>query len=232
MMKGYCDLCKCYIKESTVFSDLTDEEIEATKRIVRTFRFAKKAVIFHEGEECKGLYVLKKGMVKLLRVSREGKEQIIDLVEPGGLLGVEILYNAPGHSTTAIAMEDCEVCFISKENFEDLLEVYPSIARNMIRALSRELDNAYTRIGLLGLLTAKQRLAHLLYTIATEQGYRNGKARLKLPLSRHEIGELLGITQETSIRLLRSLKEDGIIDIKGKEIIIPSLYRLKTLAEM
>ncbi len=231
-MKSYCDLCKCYIRESTIFSDLNDKEVEAIKRSIKTFQFKKRAIIFHEGDESRGLYVVKRGRVKLLRVSKDGKEQIIDLVEPGGLLGVEILYNARGHSTTAIAMEDCEVCFISKENFEDLLEVYPSIARNMIRALSRELDNAYTRIGLLGLLTAKQRLAHLLYTIAVEQGYTDGKARLNLPLSRHEIGELLGITQETSIRLLRSLKEDGIIDIKGKEIIIPSLYRLKTLAEM
>lgn len=231
-MGSYCNLCKCYIKESTIFSDLTDEQIEAIKRIVKTFHYRKKTIIFHEGDGCKGLYVVKKGHVKLVRISKDGKEQIIDIVDPGGLLGIEILYNASGYSTTSIAMDDCEVCFISKESFDELLDTYPSIARRMITALSRELDNAYTKIGLLGLMTAKQRIAHLLYTIARDHGFTDGKVKLNLSLSRHEIGELLGITQETSIRLLRSLKDEGIIDIKGKEIIIPSLHRLKAIADM
>ncbi len=231
-MGSYCDLCKCYIKDSTIFSDLTDEQVEAIKKIIRTIHYSRKAIIFHEGDECKGLYVVKRGKVKLLRVSKDGKEQIIDIVDPGGLLGIEILYSAPGYSTTAIAMDECEVCFIDKDSFEGLLQTYPSIARRMITALSRELNQAYGRIGLLGLMTAKQRIAHLLYTIARDQGFTDGSAKLNLSLSRHEIGELLGITQETSIRLLRSLKEEGIIDIKGKEVIIPSLHRLKSLAEM
>jgi len=233
-MKCFCELCRCHIRESTIFSDLSEEQLSTIKKIIRVIPVDKKGFIFHERDECKGLYVVKKGKVKLVRVSRSGKEQIINIVSPGGILGMEIFYNASGYSTTATAMEDTELCFISRECFEEILLSYPAIGRKMITALSRELEHAYEKIGSLGLMTARQKVADLICAIANDAGYgdEDGGARLRLPLSRLEIAEILGITQETSIRLLRDLKEDGLIDIKGKEIVIPSLARLKDVAEI
>lgn len=230
--ESVCLLCHCTIKENTLFSDLTDEQLEVFKHTVTTSFYKKKDVIFVEGGPCPGFYVVKSGRVKLIKTSRDGKEQIIKILHHGELFGMETFYNGTRYSVTAMAMDDCELCFIEKGAFFRIIEKHPSIAKKLIIALSRELDNAYSKIGAMGLLTAREKMAHLLYTLAKEYGIpENGKVKLNLSLSRLEIAELLGITQETAIRLLKSFKDDGIIEIKRKEINIKSLAKLEALGE-
>ncbi|HEY4706168.1 MAG TPA: Crp/Fnr family transcriptional regulator, partial [Thermodesulfobacteriota bacterium] len=127
---------------------------------------------------------------------------------------------------------DSDLCYIDRHAFFKILEREPAIARKLIISLGKELNNAYERIGHLGLLNAKEKLAQLLYTLAGQYGVKeDGGVRLNLTLSRLEIAELLGITQETSIRLLKSFKEEGLLEIRRKEIIIKSLSRLKELSQ-
>ncbi len=185
-----------------------------------------------EGDRCHGFYIIKSGRVKLVRTSRHGKEQIIKIGEPGELLGMEIFYDGTRHSNTAISMENSELCFIDKSQFFRIIENDPLMAKKLIIALSRELNKAYDKIGHMGLMNARAKLAQLLYSLAKEYGSSdNGKVRLTLSFSRLEIAELLGITQETSIRLLKSFKEEGLIDIKRKEVIINSLEKLEEVME-
>jgi len=227
-----CLLCNCRIKDNTLFSDLTDEQLEIFKEAVKTSLHKKRDVIFVEGDPCPGFYVVKSGRVKLLKTSRDGKEQIIKILQPGELLGMETFYDGKRYGNTAMAMDDCEICFIEKRTFFDIIGRHPTIAKKIIIALSKELDNAYSKIGTMGLLNAKEKMAHLLYTLAKDYGSNeNGRIKLNLSLSRLEIAELLGITQETAIRLLKSFKDEGIIEIKRKEIIIKSPAKLELLGK-
>jgi len=227
-----CLLCNCRIKDNTLFSDLTDEQLEVFKEAVKTSLHKKRDVIFVEGDPCPGFYVVKSGRVKLLKTSRDGKEQIIKILQPGELLGMETFYDGKRYGNTAMAMDDCEICFIEKRTFFDIIGKHPTIAKKIIIALSKELDNAYSKIGTMGLLNAKEKMAHLLYTLAKDYGSNeNGRIKLNLSLSRLEIAELLGITQETAIRLLKSFKDEGIIEIKRKEIIIKSPEKLELLGK-
>jgi len=227
-----CLLCNCRIKDNTLFSDLTDEQLEIFKEAVKTSLHKKRDVIFVEGDPCPGFYVVKSGRVKLLKTSRDGKEQIIKILQPGELLGMETFYDGKRYGNTAMAMDDCEICFIEKRTFFDIIGRHPTIAKKIIIALSKELDNAYSKIGTMGLLNAKEKMAHLLYTLGKDYGSNeNGRIKLNLSLSRLEIAELLGITQETAIRLLKSFKDEGIIEIKRKEIIIKSPEKLELLGK-
>jgi CRP/FNR family transcriptional regulator len=232
LTNSLCLLCHCKIKENTLFSDLTDEQLDIFKDAVTTSFHKKKDVVFVEGGPCPGFYVVKSGRIKLIKTSRDGKEQIIKIVQPGELLGMETFYNGKRYANTAIAMDDCELCFIEKGAFFRIIEGHPSIAKKIIVALSKELDHAYSKIGSMGLMNAREKMAHLLHTLAIEYGVKeNGKVKLNLSLSRLEIAELLGITQETAIRLLKSFKEEGIIEIKKKEVFIKSLPKLQALGE-
>ncbi|MBI3753217.1 MAG: Crp/Fnr family transcriptional regulator [Deltaproteobacteria bacterium] len=227
-----CLLCRCRIKENTLFSDLTDEQLDIFKDAVTTSFYKKKDVIFVEGGPCPGFYVVKSGRVKLIKTSKDGKEQIIKILQPGELLGMETFYNGKSYANTAMAMDDCELCFIEKGAFFRIIGEHPSIAKKIIVALSKELDHAYSKIGSMGLMNAREKMAHLLNTLASEYGIKeNGRIQLNLSLSRLEIAELLGITQETAIRLLKGFKDDGIIEIKRKEIIIKSPAKLEALGE-
>lgn len=196
--------------------------------MVITSLYNKRGVIFLEGDPCPGFYVVKSGRVKLVRISRDGKEQIIKILQPGEILGMEVFYDGKRYANTAIVMDDSELCFIEKGAFFRILGEYPTISRKIIIALSKELNDAYERIGDMGLKTAREKMAHLLYTLAKDYGVMvDGRVRLNLNLSRLEIAELLGITQETSIRLLKAFKEEGILEIRRKEIIIKSMKRLQ-----
>jgi CRP/FNR family transcriptional regulator len=187
-------------------------------------------VIFLAGDPCEGLYIIRTGRVKLVRSSSAGKEQILKILGAGDLLGFEVFYNGPSYENTAMVMDDAELCYIGKDDFFKILEAEPGVSRQLIMSMGMELKLAYERIGDLGLFNAREKLAHLLYTLAVEYGVtEDGGVRLHLTLSRLEIAELLGITQETSIRLLKTFKEEGVLEIRRKEIVIKSLERLKQI---
>ncbi|MBI5343842.1 MAG: Crp/Fnr family transcriptional regulator [Deltaproteobacteria bacterium] len=232
MKDSICALCQCRIKENDLFAGLNETQLDAFKDAVIFVPKKKREVIFLEGDDCTGLYIIKGGRLKLVMSSSAGKEQIIKILNPGDLLGFEVLYDGVKYANSAVAMEDSELCYIGKDNFFKILEREPGIAKKLIISMGRELNHAYGRIGNLGLLNAKEKLAHLLYTLASEYGVKkDGGVKLSLTLSRLEIAGLLGITQETSIRLLKGFKEEGILDIKRKEIFIKSLDKLKLLGE-
>ncbi|MCP3676038.1 MAG: Crp/Fnr family transcriptional regulator [Deltaproteobacteria bacterium] len=227
-----CLLCQCQIKENTIFFDLTDEQLDCFKDVVKNSTYRRRETIYLEGEPCTGFYVIRTGRIKLIRSSREGKEQILKILQAGELFGMEVFHEGKQHSNTTIAMDDGDLCFISQGDFFRILAKEPSIARKVIIALSRELNQAYEKIGSMGLMNARKKMAHLLYTLASEYGIaENGAVRLHLTLSRMEIAELLGITQETSIRLLKSFKDEGLIDIRKKDIVINSLDKLMEVSE-
>lgn len=227
-----CSLCRCHIRENTIFTGLNDAQLDAFKDVVIISSYKKREVVYLDGDECSGLYIIRTGRLKLVRSSSTGKEQIINILNPGDLLGFEVFYEGRTYRNTAVAMEDSELCYIEKNAFFKILEREPDISKKLIISLGKELNHAYERIGNLGLLNAKEKLGHLLYTLANEYGVKaDGGVTLNLTLSRLEIAELLGITQETSIRLLKSFKEDGILEIRRKEILIKSMSRLKEFSE-
>jgi CRP/FNR family transcriptional regulator len=225
--ESICGICMCRIKDNTLFTNLTDKEIDVFKDVVTTSSHKKKEVIFMEDDECLGLYIVRMGRVKLIRSSRDGREHIIKILTPGDLLGLEVFCDADTYANSSVVMEDASLCFVRKADFFTILESAPEVSRKIMMALGRELHQAYEKIGNLGLKNAKENLAHLLHSLAIEYGSRSGGGvRLHLTLSRLEIAEMLGITQETSIRLLKVFKEEGIIKIERKEIIILSMDKL------
>lgn len=227
-----CSLCRCHIRENTIFTGLNDAQLDAFKDVVVISSYKKREIVYLDGDECTGLYIIRTGRLKLVRSSSTGKEQIINILNPGDLLGFEVFYEGRAYKNTAVAMDDSELCYIEKNAFFKILEREPDISKKLIISLGKELNHAYERIGNLGLLNAKEKLGHLLYTLANEYGVKaDGEVKLNLTLSRLEIAELLGITQETSIRLLKSFKEEGILDIRRKEILIKSMSRLKEFSE-
>lgn len=230
--ESVCSLCSCQIGKNTLFTCLNARQLDAFKDVVIISSYKKREVVFMEGDECAGLYIIRTGRVKIVRSSHAGKEQIIKILKPGDMLGFEVLYGGKLYKNTAVAMEDCELCYMEKNSFFSIVVKEPEISKKLIISMGRELGHAYDRIGNLGLMNAREKLAHLLHTLAGEYGVKyDGGIKLNLTLSRLEIAELLGITQETSIRILKSFKDEGILDIRRKEIIIKSLDRLKGMGE-
>lgn len=228
--ENVCGICNCQIKENTLFSGLTSNQIDIFKDHITTSFHKKREVVYMEGDDCKGLYVVRLGRVKLVRSSRSGKEHIIKILQNGDMLGLEAFYAGKKYTSTAIAMEETDLCFMERSAFFGVLRAEPDISERLITALSRELDQAYEQIGNMGLYSAREKLAHLLCSLSDEYGVKeNGSIRLHLTFSRLELAEMLGITQETSIRLLKSFEGEGILDIKKKELLIKNMDALRNV---
>jgi CRP/FNR family transcriptional regulator len=228
MKDAVCAVCKCRIKDNSLFKGLEDGEIEPFKDVVAGSVYSRHEMIFLSGDDSAGLYFIRTGRVKVVRSSNQGKEQILNILGPGDLLGLETLAEGGACANTAVAMDDTELCYISRAEFFDILARSPDIARKLVTSFACELGSAYDRIGTLGLLSAREKLAHLLHALATDYGVvEEGGVRLNLELSRMEIASLLGITQETSIRLLKGFKDEGILEISRREIFIKSPEELR-----
>ncbi len=87
-----CLLCQCQIKENTIFFDLTDEQLDCFKNVIKNSAYRKKETIYLEDEPCTGLYVIRTGRIKLIRSSRGGKEQILKILQAGEIFGMEVFH--------------------------------------------------------------------------------------------------------------------------------------------
>jgi CRP-like cAMP-binding protein len=224
-------ICKlCPHRSESVFSDLAEERLDQFCRFKLVNHYKKDQRIFYEGEPNLGLFVLCAGKIKLSRTTRFGRKQIIGIADPCGLLEEKDLFLSDRHSASAEAMEDSVVCFIKKENLLDFLTLNPQVALRIIEQLAKELERAQEKIQSLTAMDARRRLAELLLRLADQYGKETPDGRcIEISLTREEIAEMTGMTQETVIRLLSGFRREHLIKESGKRITLIHEERLRKI---
>jgi CRP/FNR family transcriptional regulator len=160
----------------------------------------------------------------------DGREQILMILGPGDVLGWEALFGEV-YKVTAENLGESEVCTIAQVDLSALVETSTDLNWGLLRALFQELMKAQERIRDLGLKSARERVATLLLSIplpCCQQ--RPEEQKVQLSLSRREISELIGVAQETVSRVLSELRQDGIIELHGRDIRIVDHHQLSQLA--
>jgi CRP/FNR family transcriptional regulator, cyclic AMP receptor protein len=225
--------CKdCRTLDHCVLSNLTEPQLDELNKAGIVCRYKKKQRIFYQGEPCLGLFILCSGQVKLTRANRFGKEQILSIVDPPGLLEEKDLFTTERHGGSAEAIDDVTITFVKKEVLLDLFKKNPETALAMIVKLARELEGAQDRIEAMTFKDGRRRLAELLLKLANEYG-RSGVdgVLLNLKLTRAEIAEMMGTTQETTIRLISRFKKEKLIKDHMQNILILDQDQLKRIAQ-
>lgn len=231
------DLCKktnatdcnhCVVRVLSSFcGTLNPQEIDTFMRVKRVHNYEKNDTIFHEETSCAGIYILCSGSVKLVQSSKTGKQQILNIVSPGELVEKSLLFHPGRHSTTAQALERCEVSFFYREEFLEVLKSNNHLALNLIKTLSQEIENAQERTRQLLFKSAKERLAEILLTLGRKHGTRRDHdISIELDLKREELAEMVGVEPETVVRLLSLLKKEKVIRFDGKKILITDEEKL------
>ncbi|MBI3541429.1 MAG: Crp/Fnr family transcriptional regulator [Deltaproteobacteria bacterium] len=186
-----------------------------------TNSYKKGQVIFYEGNQAYGLYCIFAGRVKLYKTGVDGRQQIVRIAGPGDLLGYRSLFADEPYAATSETLEDATICCIDKTAFFPLLSKNPELALNVIKKLSRELREAEDLATSIAQRSVRERMAELLLMLKETYGKPTKKGiRIDLQLTREELAEMIGITQETAIRLLSEFKTDGMIEVKDREITI------------
>lgn len=219
------DLSKI-LRQSPLFAGTTDEDIAAILKICKVKEYERGEVLFDEGEMAKGFYIVASGRVKVYKLSPEGKERILHVVQQGGNFAEAAIFADGLYPASAEPLEKSMLIFFPKRDFLDLLTAQGRIAINMIGGLSRFLRLFAGQIEELTFRDVPSRLARYLLDLGNE---RNGA--IELPTSKSAIASRLGTVSETLSRTFRKLSDEGLIRVEGKTIVILDADRLSDLAE-
>ena len=188
--------------------------------------YKKGEYVFKEGTKPYGIYCVNKGKLKLSKVGADGKEQIIRLAKEGDPLGYKSLLSGEYYNSSAIALEDSGVCFISKDMFMSVIQKDNVLALELMRRLSTELDQTEDQLTRIAQNSVRARVAEAILFIKEAYGFEEDAQTVNATFSREEIANIVGTATETAIRLLSEFKKDNLIAFKGKRIQILDTSKL------
>ncbi|MBI4126795.1 MAG: Crp/Fnr family transcriptional regulator [Deltaproteobacteria bacterium] len=227
--------CKtCQSRLMGMFCALDDPALSELNRGKTTNMYKKGQIIFYEGNRAYGLYCILAGRVKLYKTGIDGRHQIVRIADPGDLLGYRSLFADEPYTATAESLEDSTICCIDKNTFFPVLAKHPELAMNVIKKLSAELRAAEDLATSIAQKSVRERMAELLLMLKEAYGKatKAGGISISLELTRQEMGEMIGVTPETAIRLLSEFKKDGIIDVDERHITITNTKKLLDTARI
>ncbi len=221
-----CTICD---NQNKLFCGLTPDHREYFSQNKGKNVYMKGQVIYYEGNYPNGLFCIFRGKVKISKIGQEGKEQILNFAGNGETLGYRALLNDEPYNATATAMEDSHICQLSRNAFMNTLDTSSCLSRNMIELLSKDLKDSERRLMNLSQKPVKERVAEALTILMKQFGFKEDGKTLDTTLTRREIGEIAGITTETTIRTLSEFNKEKLIKLEDKKI---SLLDIKTLTHM
>lgn len=190
--------------------------------------FKRGRTIFSEGAEATGFYVVTSGLVKIFKLSPDGKEQILHIFGPGEPFGEVPVFEGRRFPAHALALEESRLLFFPRRAFVDLIKANPSLALNMLGMLSRRLRRFTALVDDLSLKEVPGRLAaHILYLSDRQAGTDD----LTLEVPKAQMAALLGTIPETLSRILTRMSKQGLITSDGPSIKILDREGLAELAE-
>lgn len=206
------------IFEFRMLNRLKPESLSRIKSTSLEQHFAKGSMLFHEGKIPTSVYFVVSGKLKLYTTDQQGREQIVHLATNGDLMGYRAVLGGDSFSCSAAALEDSTVLVVPKEAFLNVLDSDAEFSFAVIRLLTQELRDAEHHLAGLARKSVRARLAEVLLILADKFGYESDGETINVSLSREEIAGLVGTATETAIRLLHSLRDDGLLATNGKRL--------------
>jgi len=217
-----------HLSQVDLFKGLTVEQLEALARIVSDKKYKRGQMIFSEGDEGTGFYLVVSGRIKIYKLSPEGKEQIMHIFRPGQPFAEVPVFGGSHYPANAEAMENCELYFFPKKGFISLIQKNPSLAMNMLASLSQRLKQFSNLIESLSLKEVPGRLASYLLYLSDKNGSID---EFRLDIAKSQLASLLGTIPETLSRIFAKMGGRELVEIDGPKIIIMDREGLEDLAE-
>lgn len=212
------------LRQSLIFSKLSDDEINELIKLAVERCFSPGEFVFWEGDTPDWFYIVAEGSIKVFKHSSSGKEFIIAFFGPGEMFGEVAVFEGKSYPASAQAVAETKVLEIKREDFLSFLSVRPQVALVIINVLSGRLRDAQSRLKDLAGEKVEQRLARILLMLSLKLGPN-------LPFTKQEIADMSGTTTETAIRVMSRFKASGIIRSARGKIVILDEARLRLLSE-
>ncbi len=209
-----------------IFKQLSDDEKQTIMNRAINKTFKKGETIFTTFDSSANLWVVNRGKVKIVKISSDGKEQVMRILNQGEFLGELSLFSNEKMTSNAYAMENTEICIISGDEIKKTIRQNPEIAIKFLEVYAKRIKESEEMIEKIGVLDIEQRIAKTLLD-ELNQAKNN---EIILPFSKTDFASIIGTTRETLSRKLAKFQEFGWIRLSGqRKIIILDKTGLKRL---
>jgi CRP/FNR family transcriptional regulator len=217
----------CSLRELCLPYGIGKEDLSRLEQLVQRIPPLQRGQrLFRQGDPLKSIFAIRTGSVKSTTLGPEGIEQITGFHFPGELVGFDAI-DGDVHDCSAITLEDSSLCEIPFDQLDELSGRVPGLRRQLMRLLSREIQQDQQLLLLLGKKNADARLASFLVSLSGRFARRGLSATpFDLSMSRGEIANYLGLAVETISRLMARFQQDGLIAVESRAVTVLDLARL------
>ncbi len=216
----------------SLFSNLSDRQIGRITSICKVVKFKKNEIIFREEDPYRGFFIVMKGMIKIYKISLEGKAIILHLIKPFESFGDVPLFEGGNYPVHSEAISEAELIFVPKKEFIRLIKNNSVIAFNMLAGFSKKMRMLTQKVEELSTKEVTNRFARFLLTEIKKTGTESlPEPFVRISISKKDIAAYIGTIIDTLSRLLKKLQTEKIIRVSGKTIFILDMKRLKSLTK-
>jgi CRP/FNR family cyclic AMP-dependent transcriptional regulator len=210
--------------------DFSAAVADAVEQSALTTTYPTGAVLFAEGQAQRGVFIVRRGRVKLSVCGSDGRTLILRMVEPGGILGVASAMSGRVYEATAETQEPSEISFLRQTDLLRLMRLHGEIALWVTQHLSQDYTTTCREIRDLMLSdSASEKLARLLMGWLDSNADSKQSGHVKMALTHEEIGQMIGTSRETVSRLFAGFKKQHLIQQNGATLVIPNRLALESL---
>lgn len=210
-----------HLKNTQLFEDLSEDELEQLSRITPYRRFSAGEIVYRMEDPADALYFVREGMVKISMYFPNGKEMILGLLGQYDIFGELLLLPSERRPNQAEAVVDTTLIVMPESDFQRLLQQQPRIAMKFIQVMSTRLFQAQQWQAEVGAFDAPGRLANLLVRLARDFGHDVDRGtEIDLALTQQDLAKMIGATRETVSHCLARLLEYGAVKRRRSPIVV------------
>ncbi len=207
------------LRSIPLFADVSDEDLGAIASLLIERRFPKNKTIVEEGLPGDYMYVICEGQVKVTKLSGDGREKILELLDAGDFFGEMSLLDNAARSASVKTLIESRVLALARNDFLGLLRRSPDIAMAVIQELTRRVRQVDEQASALSFQRVKERAQGLLVRLARDESRSPGRLATP-PLTHQQIADMIGTSRETVTRVIKGLKEQGWLEQEGKQYLV------------
>lgn len=218
-------LCSgCLAKSDSEISKLNESDFYDLEKNRSCSFYKKQDTLFMEGLNPRGVFCLNHGKVKIFARGDEGKVQIIHIAKPGEIIGFRAMLSGEPYRVSAETLEECSICFISKEKFFEMIDSNIEFRNEIIKGLSKELGEKAVSITDMAQKSVRERIAASLLQLKDIYGDD------PINLTREDLANFVGTATETLIRFLKEFKDEGLINTQTRKVFILNSVKLHKIS--
>jgi len=230
-ISGLFPMDKWDFKSQSILTGLPEEALTLLTAHQSEQVYSKGEMIFREGAYPSGIFYIKKGKAKKYKGAGEGGEQIIYVANTGELMGYHAVLEGDRYPDSAAALEESTIIFIPREDFLEVLQRSPLLSQRLLKTLSHEFAVMVNSLTLFTQRSVRERLALQLVVLREKYkvDFKEGMF-VEINMSREDLANLVGTTRENIVRILGEFKESGILETKGRKVIVRDVVALIKIA--